>query len=253
MKIEWENKSCNYAKAEKAILEAKNNNAEVLFFPEMSFTGFSMNIKETAEFNQESLNIISQLCIKYKVAVGFGWVRGVGEKAENCYSVVDRYGVEISRYVKVHPFSYSGEDKYFVKGKNVEYFRLSGKAFSTAICYDLRFPELFQGICKNNNISAIVVPANWPQKRELHWQVLSRARAIENQVYIIAVNCVGEIGNLYYSGGSCVIHPNGNIISCVDDNREMLFYANIDEDVEKLRCQFPVRNDRQVDFYKNII
>lgn len=253
MEIEWENKYKNYIKAENAVKEAVLNETEILFFPEMSFTGFSMNIKVTAESNNETVNFISQLCKRYKIAIGFGWTEKYCDKAKNCYSIIDKNGSEISRYIKVHPFSYSDEDKYFIKGDKLEYFTMGDTTFSTAICYDLRFPELFQGICKYNKTNAIVVPANWPAKRSEHWKILTFARAIENQVYIIAVNCVGNIGGIQYSGNSYVINPNGEIICCADNNKEMICYADIDFNTEKYRNSFPVKKDRQVEFYKSII
>lgn len=253
MKIEWENKFKNYIKAENAIKEAVENKTEILFFPEMSFTGFSMNIKVTSESNYETVKFISQLCKRYKIAVGFGWTERYYDKAKNCYSIVDKNGEEISRYIKIHPFSYGGEDKYFIKGDKLKYFTIGNTTFSTAICYDLRFPELFQGICKYDKTDVIVVPANWPAKRSEHWRVLTTARAIENQVYIIAVNCVGNIGELQYTGNSYVITPNGEIICQAIDNKEMICYVDIDFNTEKYRNLFPVKNDRQIEFYKSII
>ena len=107
MNIVWEDKEQNLAKAEQAMITAVNNNADVLFMPEMSFTGFSMNTKKTAEDNNYTVDKMKQLCKKHNIAVGFGWVRNCGEKSANCYSVIDKNGELLSTYEKIHPFSYA--------------------------------------------------------------------------------------------------------------------------------------------------
>lgn len=252
MNIKWENKEANFFTAQNKILEACDMGAEVLFLPEMSFTGFSMNTALTAESDKFTVNQMKEFCKKYNIALGFGWVRRCEERAENCYTVVDKTGKELSTYSKIHPFSYGGEDKFFVRGKELVSYKLEDMTFSTAICYDVRFPELFQGICKNNKTDAIVIPANWPVKRAEHWKTLIRARAIENQVYIVAVNCIGEIGGTKYSGDSCIINPNGEVVECAEDYDELIF-AELDYDIESLRKTFPVRQDRQVELYKRIL
>lgn len=252
MNIVWENKEENFIKAEKAVIEAVEKGAEVLFLPEMSFTGFSMNIGFTAENNNYTVNRIKSLCKKYNIAIGFGWTEKCGNKAKNCYTVLDKNAEELSTYVKIHPFSYGNEDKYFVKGTELSKYNINGIDFSTAICYDVRFPELFQGICKDESIKAVVIPANWPAKRAEHWKALVRARAIENQVYIIAVNCVGDIGKTEYSGDSCVISPNGDIKEYMGSS-EGVCVAELVYDIDKLRKNFPVKQDRQVELYKKIL
>lgn len=252
MNIKWENKEENLFTIESEMLVASEMGAEILFLPEMSLTGFSMNTCLTAEGDNFTVNRMKELCQRYNIALGFGWVRKCGEKAENCYTVVDKNGIELCTYVKIHPFSYGGEDKFFVGGQKLAFYQLGGMTFSTAICYDTRFPELFQGICKNNRTDVIVIPANWPAKRAEHWKALIRARAIENQVYIVAVNCIGEIGGVEYSGDSCIINPNGEVVKCARNYNEII-YAELDYDIKQLRESFPVRQDRKTELYKSIL
>lgn len=252
MNIAWEDKEANFKKLENAVIKAIKQGAKALFLPEMSFTGFSMNIKATAESDYYTLRRVSDICKKYKLAIGFGWVEKCGDKAKNCYTILDENGNELSTYTKIHPFSYAGEDDYFVKGDKIVRFNINGTELSSVICYDLRFPELFQAISKDTNISAIVIPANWPAKRAEHWHTLLRARAIENQVYIIGINCVGDISDVYYSGGSCVINPNGEVEAVADDS-ELLLYATLDYDVKALRNSFPIKKDRQTGLYKKLL
>ena len=117
----------------------------------------------------------------------------------------------------------------------------------------MRFPELFSGICREGKVKAVVIPANWPAERSEHWKVLTRARAIENQIYIFAVNCVGEMNGLYYSGNSCVIAPDGEIIVCSDGREELIFAETDFSYADRLRKSFPVKNDRRTELYKSFL
>lgn len=252
MNIAWEDKKVNFEKVEAVVKDAVNQGVQVLFLPEMTFTGFSMNIDVTAETDGYTVDKMKSVCKKYNLAVGFGWVEKCGDKAKNCYTIVDKNGVELATYVKIHPFSYAGEDNYFIKGDKIITFDIDDVTFSCAICYDTRFPELFQAISKDEKVKAIVIPANWPAKRAEHWKTLVKARAIETQSYIIAVNCVGEVGGINYTGDSCVVNPDGEICSTADSN-EKLICASFDYDIDNLRRTFPVKKDRQVSLYKSIL
>ncbi|MDE7322687.1 MAG: carbon-nitrogen family hydrolase [Lachnospiraceae bacterium] len=247
--IVWEEKEQNFKKAEEQIKDAVNRHTEAIFFPEMSFTGFSMNTDATKECGNETVNRVKSLAVQYRMAVGFGWVRDCGGKCENHYTIVDRTGNIISDYVKIHPFSCSGEDLKFRGGSSLSYFSLNGIVCSTFICYDLRFPEIFQAASKKAH--AIIVPANWPAKRSGHWQTLLRARAVENQVYILAVNCTGDIGGIHYTGDSCVIDPDGAVQSVLHGG-EGILYVELTDDVEDIRRGFPVKYDRREELYKSL-
>lgn len=247
--IVWENKKKNYLYLEQKLKDLYDKTMDLILLPEMSFTGFSMNTEITKESNSETINRMSEYAQKYHTAIGFGWVKDCGEKSENHYTVVNKEGKIISDYAKIHPFSFSGEDKKFQGGEKIDFFEIGGIKFSTFICYDLRFPEIFQIASKQAHV--ILVPANWPQKRREHWKCLLQARAIENQVYIIAVNCVGEIGGVTYSGDSCLINPNGEIMLELSKQEGLLKYQ-LSDDVDNFRKAFQVRNDRRENLYKNL-
>lgn len=246
--ILWEDKEKNYIQLEKRLGETKNT--DLCLLPEMSFTGFSMNTEKTKESDFKTVNRMLGYAKKYHTAIGFGWVKDCGEKSENHYTIVDREGRIVSDYAKIHPFSFSGEDKKFQGGKKIDVFELNGIKFSTFICYDLRFPEIFQIASKEAHV--ILVPANWPKKRSEHWKCLLRARAIENQVYIIAVNCVGVIGGVTYSGDSGIINPNGEIMLELSGQENLLEYQ-LSDDVDIFRNSFQVKNDRKEGLYYNIL
>ncbi len=252
MNIAWEDKEANFKKLENTVGKAVEQGVKALFLPEMSFTGFSMNINSTAESDYYTLKRVSDICRKYKLAIGFGWTEKCSDKAKNCYTVLDENGDELNTYIKIHPFSYADEDDYFVKGDKIVKFNINGIEFSSVICYDLRFPELFQAISKDTKVKVIIVPANWPAIRAEHWYALLKARAIENQVYIIGVNCTGNIDKIKYGGGSCVINPNGEV-EAIADNSETILYATLDYDVEALRDGFPLKKDRRISLYKELL
>lgn len=237
-RIFWEDKQKNISCLEKLI--SADPESELFLLPEMSFTGFSMNTQLIADHGEETLGRIRQLAVMHHVSIGFGWVRPAGEKCENVYTIVDPDGAVISEYVKIHPFSYSGEDLYFTGGSRTVVYRINGIPFSTFICYDLRFPESFRRVCRD--VHAVIIPANWPAKRADHWKTLLRARAIENQVYIFAVNCFGEMNGAFYSGDSCVIDPNGDVAAVLSGEAGVIRYDFID-DTEKFRKAFPVLKD----------
>ncbi len=137
----------------------------------------------------------------------------------------------------------------FQGGSAVSYFALDGILCSSVICYDLRFPELFQILSEKAHV--IIVAANWPAKRSAHWRALLQARAIENQVYILAVNCVGSIGESWYTGDSCVINPDGIVRAGLSGSEGMIYYELAD-DAAYYRTMFPVKQDRRKALYASL-
>ncbi len=244
--IVWEDKKRNEENAVAYILQAVNAGAEAVFFPEMSLTGFSMNIEVTAEKDGITVLKFRELASRYHVVIGVGWTQQKGESAENHYTIIGTEGEILSDYVKIHPFSYGNEDKFFIPGSKITYFKLGKYCWSNFICYDLRFPELFQ--IASQKAEVILVPANWPKKREHHWKSLLIARAIENQCYILAVNCVGRINEIEYGGGTCGISPEGSILDVLEGQAGIVV-IDLQENVEELRRSFPVKQDRRWDFY----
>lgn len=248
--IDWCNKEYNLAVAEKKIREAKEHNCRIIFFPEMSFTGFSMDTERTKESDNFTINLMSDIAKRENIAVGFGYVKDCGNYCENRYAVVDRDGKLISDYAKIHPFSYGYEGEKFKGGNKLTQYVIDGMIFSTFICYDLRFPEIFQGL--KNVPDVIVVPANWPKSRSHHWKTLLQARAIESQCYVLGVNCVGVHDETYYSGDTMAVDPNGEILS-VRSNIQDLLIVDINNDAYLYREKFDVRSDRKPELYRTLL
>lgn len=115
MHIRWEDKAANLARVESWVELLKEKNIDLFVLPEMSLTGFSMHTGLTKETDNITVAEAERLARKYQMAMGIGWVKDVGKFCENRYSIVTPEG-EILEYTKLHPFSYSGEDRYFQGG-----------------------------------------------------------------------------------------------------------------------------------------
>ncbi len=243
--IVWESKEANYAKAEVFVKMATREGCDVVVFPEMFNTGFSMNISAVMEDEKgETATVLSRMAKGYGINIIAGYAAKVlGEKkGVNLAVAYDRRGALSAKFSKIHPFSLSGEDQYYHAGNNVVIFNIDGVPASIFICYDLRFPEVFRIIAKE--VQAIFVIANWPKTREDHWETLLKARAIENQCYVIGVNRIGTDGNgIQYSGRSHIFDPLGYDICSADEKDEFIVGELDANEVTKIRSQLPFLKD----------
>jgi len=245
--IAWEDKSKNYDKV-ISLLEAENfESGGLCVLPELFSSGFSMNVAKICEpIDREkgTKEFLSRLAKRFGLFV----VGGLAELADgnlgrNIACVYAPDGHQIGRYCKIHPFSFGQEDKYYLSGEEIIRFDCNGFVACPFICYDLRFPELFRIAVRRYSANLFLVLANWPAARREHWAVLLRARAIENQAYVIGVNRIGNDINHRYSGDSMIIGPKGEIIALAEDC-ECVIQGDID--VEVVNCwrdKFPVLND----------
>jgi len=145
---------------------------------------------------------------------------------------------------QIHPFSYSGEDKWFRAGSEVVTLEIEGTRVALFVCYDLRFGDEFWKLA--NETDVYLVPANWPSSRREHWMTLLRARAIENLAYVVGCNRVGEQGSLVYSGDSKIYGPNGDLLADGSDGGERILYADVtSEEVASVRARFGFLQDRR--------
>ena len=237
----WEDKVANQKKISELINE--KNNFDLFILPEMSLTGFTMQAKNLAEdFSGETTQFFSSLSKIKKSFLMFGFIEKGKNRIFNTLVHLNKQGKIISTYRKIHPFSYANEDKYFGKGKNPVITKVKGLKFGLSICYDLRFPELYRFYAKEK-VDCIVDIANWPEVRIEHWRTLLKARAIENQCYVIGVNRVGDDPKLHYNGFSSVFDPLGKEIAAVE-NEEKLLEVEIDKSyIDEVRKKLPFLND----------
>jgi omega-amidase len=169
----------------------------------------------------------------------------------NLSLLYDDQGKPRAAYRKMHPFSFAGEHLTFAAGNDVVVAEMHGFQTQLSLCYDLRFPELYRaGV--DMGAELITVQANWPVNRQMHWDILLRARAIENQAYVAGVNCVGQIGQAKMVGGSLIASPRGDILVQAGEG-EGIYSALIDADMQRSwRRAFPALRDRRPShFFKN--
>lgn len=241
MDIAWQNKDRNHQRVISFIRQASGHDCELIVFPEMFTTGFSMDISKIDD-GSETDSLLSGAAEKYGLYIIAGFTVKENNIARNIARVYDPGGRCIAEYTKIHPFSYLGEDKYFIAGNETVIFEIYGIPSSVFICYDLRFPEIFRKVAKD--IHLIFVIANWPSSRIEHWKTLLQARAIENQCFVIGVNRTGRDGNgIHYPGCSCVYDPSGNILLTGDNGEEFLTVEIEPSEVQKVRREFPFLRD----------
>lgn len=251
----WENKADNKQKVGEtlALIAEHCTNTDLVVYPEMTLTGFTMESQKVKEdeLSSETITFFKEQAKKYKVSIAFGVVLSKGEKATNNLVVVSEQGV-LATYAKIHPFSYAGENDYYQAGDELKKLTIGGATIGLTICYDLRFPELYQAYSKD--CSVILNIANWPERRVSHWRALNKARAIENQVFMIAVNRIGTDGKgLQYVFSSHIVSPCGEELKGTSLSEEVVVYDLNLEEVAQYRAEFPVKNDRKITLYKEIL
>lgn len=250
----WEDKKANQRKCQDYIEQAAKFKVELIIFPEMTLTGFSMNTQLIKENPNQSptIEFFSQQSIQNKLSVAFGVVFEREDKATNNLVITDHTGRLLSTYAKIHPFSFSGEGNYYYGGNELGSCQIAKATIGLTICYDLRFPEIFQALSGNCNI--VLNIANWPEKRLKHWNALLEARAIENQIFMIGVNRKGIDGNYHqYVKSSSIYNPLGEKMVPLHTDPDMDIYDLNLGDAVSVRKSFPMKQDRKTEFYKSIL
>ncbi|MDD6339367.1 MAG: carbon-nitrogen family hydrolase [Butyrivibrio sp.] len=242
-------KERNILVAEDYIARCSAKGAKLVLFPEMSFTGYEKNPGEIAEDYHGGilLDRVSTYARKYNTYIGFGFAGEKNGSYYNRYEIVSPEGKIICEYNKIHPFSYDGEDVFYTSGDSISFCEIDGITICPLICYDLRFPELFQSASKSADL--ILVPANWGGARNEQWKLLIRARAVENQCYVAGINRVGVTNDNFYVGNSAIVDPKGTVCEALKDAEDFAV-AYIDKTlVKEFREEFPVKRDRRPDLY----
>ncbi len=240
--IVWANPEANHIAASQAIDNAPKSDLYVL--PEMFSTGFAMTPEDIAE----SDNGVSLKWMKSKSAeINAAICGSVAVKTDDGYRnrlyFVTPDG-EVFHYDKRHLFCYGGEHKHYCAGEDRVIVNYLGIRILLLICYDLRFPKWSRN---NEDYDIAIYVANWPIGRIEAWNILLKARAIENQCYVIGVNRVGNTDACKYSGSSAIIDPYGKTIAECTDYEVSSASAKIDmEMLEKFRMKFPVLKDRDM-------
>ena len=241
--LQWENHQANLNRFEEKIDQVKAG-TELVVLPEMFTTGFSMNPIQLAEdMNGQTVAWMKRIANEKRIILTGSIIIKENEQFYNRLIWMLPNG-EFGIYDKHHLFSYAEEDKHFSAGNKRLITSVKGIKINTQICYDLRFP-VWSRLAAENEYDVLMYVANWPERRNHAWKTLLQARAIENQCYIIACNCVGKDGNeINYSGDSCIINPLGEILVSKEYEEDFLYYSIQKSDIESVRNQFPFAKDK---------
>ncbi len=245
----FEEKEKSMALCQELLAEAGKKQVDFVIFPEMTLTGFTLRPAAYAEDrkNSPTMAFFREQAKKNHIAVCYGLPVSENGVATNHCIIIDENGNQLADYAKIHPFSFGAEAKYYSGGDALQFCRVKGASVSPLICYDLRFPELFQIASQKSEI--ITVIASWPTSRREHWMTLLRARAIENQCFILGVNRSGTGGGLSYIGDSMAISPSGAVLAHTE-GKSGLTVVDIDvSEVAACRASFPVKADRKPALY----
>lgn len=239
----WEDAEANFRKYESLLISTET---DLVVLPEMFQTCFSMNTSLAEPFESSS---------------GIAWLKGMAKKMDAAFYtslMIKDNGKFFNRGIFMRPdgtfefydkrktFGMAKEDQYFDSGSKEVIVDYLGWKLQLQICYDLRFPEIVRNRLANQNpaYDVILYVANWPQKRNTHWKALLRARAIENQCYVIGVNRVGEDGNGFaYSGDSVCVDALGSEKVLEPENEEVRTIVMNKDDLNKIRELLPFLKD----------
>ncbi|MEO9257670.1 MAG: nitrilase-related carbon-nitrogen hydrolase [Crocinitomicaceae bacterium] len=247
----WEDKAKNLAHFDELLSKSNLSEVDVLVFPEMFHTGFSMNASSLYEEMDKSIGIdwLKQKAIQYDCLTVASLIIKENEKYFNRMVAVYPSGA-IEHYDKRYLFSFAGEDQVFSAGESEKIIQYKGWNILLQVCFDLRFPENARNeIVKNNTAKYdfVIYVANWPKKRIQHWEKLLAARAIENQTFLLGVNRIGIDGRQHeYNGKSALYNPMGEIISELEEGQEGILLETIGLDaIQDIREEMNFLRDRK--------
>ncbi|MGQ0629018.1 MAG: nitrilase-related carbon-nitrogen hydrolase [Phycisphaerales bacterium] len=246
----WEDRAENYARVAAMLDAAAPPAGSLVVLPELFDTGFSFNLARTADGDGATLSFLRETARRHRITLhGSRSVIGPDQRGRNRATICGPEGTVLCEYDKIHPFSFGREPEFFTGGDSVLTYRGDDGTDSTivcpAICYDLRFPELFRrGLQMGAEVFAL--GANWPAPRALHRRALLLARAIENQAFVLGVNRAGADPHLTYSGESVAFGPRGETLAELGDG-PIAQSVSIDlADLREWRARFPAWRDARL-------
>ena len=238
----------NLAQVRQELARLAGDGVQLVVLPEMWATGFAY--KQLNELAQRTGSLVEELATlsrRYGMVIVGSLPEPHEDKVYNTAYLLDQ-GELRGKYRKIHLFSLMQEDRSFDGGDAWLLADTSIGKIGVFICYDLRFPELARRLAVEG-AEILVVPGEWPRPREEHWRTLLRARAIENQLFVVAANCCGLVGKLDFFGMSLIIGPKGEVLAEGGDTpvtiRATLDFAVMAQWREQITC-FP---DRKPQYY----
>lgn len=248
--IVWCDREANFSRLAEFIEQAAANDSDLVLLSETFSTGFAVEDERFAEpENGPSSQFLHDMAVTHGLWMGGSCPEvpadsdsSVDARPANTFVLAGPDGT-VHRYRKLHPFTFGGEDRHVRPGDELVTVNIDGIRISMFVCYDLRFSNEFWDVARETDL--YLVPANWPASRREHWMTLLRARAIENQAYVVGCNRVGEGGGLVYGGDSCIIGPFGEELAVVRDSETVLYAEITAEHVASTRDRFRFLQDRR--------
>lgn len=239
----WENTDKNLQNISLRLSGGIREKTDLIILPEMFSTGFTMNAEALAEpMDGKTMKWMHKTAQQYDCVVTGSIIIKEADKYYNRLIWMRPDG-SYEHYDKRHLFALGKEHNTYTAGNEKLFVELNGWIIYPAICYDLRFPVWLRNVSENA-YDLLIVVANWPERRALHWRTLLPARAVENQAYVIGVNRVGHDGNeVYHSGDSTCIDPNGNVVYYKRDEDDVYTFSIIADEVAKARRALPFLKD----------
>ncbi len=250
-------REANWRKVENWALEVMGaEKPSILVLPEMWTTAYTLPTLEHCADSEkgETIEFLKKLALKHHVHIIGGSIATIEKKnIFNRAVVVNKNGELIYQYDKIHLVPMLNEHVYLQGGKkSTEVFELDGVKFGLIICYDLRFPELVRSLALEGT-QMLFILAEWPEARKEHWTILQRARAIENQLFVVSANRAGTYDGVEFCGRSQVISPWGDTLAeGSSDSEDTIIYDVLVEEVKKVRKSVPVFESRVPSLYKYI-
>ena len=243
----WEDKTANLSYFEEKLKSIKTG-TDIIILPEMFHTSFSMNAKNLAEtMGGIGVKWLTNQASKNQAAIIASLIIKEDGKYYNRMVFVSPDG-RINQYDKRKLFTLANEHKHYSAGKSNTIVKYKGWKILLQICYDLRFPELCRNEINQANqpdYDIVVYVANWPKKRSTHWSNLLKARAIENQCYVVGVNRVGEDANgLDYSGNSMIVDALGEELVHLVDDEAVISKKITFQSLKTIREKLPFLKDK---------
>jgi len=251
----WLDKEVNFARCVELVRVATEQGCALVVFPEMTLTGYSLDMPSIAESADDSLTMRRFLELAHDAAVeiifGACLLDSVSGNPQNTLCLARHEGVVSVIYSKIHPFSFVGEDKILQAGSSLGFANVEDLRLGCSICYDLRFPEIFSAMTPHCN--AMINIANWPSRRVSHWRTLLIARAIESQLFVLGVNRIGTDGNgLQYEKSTMAVAPDGAVLAPVFFTDEIDIYDIDPDETNRHRTEFPTVRDKRYALYRDI-
>jgi len=250
MDIAFGNKEANLETVAKMVKEAAENQVDLILLPELFQTGYCLDKADLLAEPPKghTVELLRDLAGRFRIFIVAG---SILEKRDqgifNTCHFIGKDGKLLGSYDKMHLFPPFDENRYLTAGSNASIFKTGLGLFGAMICFDIRFPELARKLALNG-VQVIFCPAEFPAERTSVWATLLRARAIENQVFIVGCNRVGSDGKHQFGGHSAIIHPTGRALAQATASPQLIEATLRLDELKQVREELPVFKYRREDY-----